>query len=193
MMPSIVLGTRSSVKILCLFSHTPGRTFTRMEIQQMTKLANNPLSESLKVLVGTRVLKKNGRKYALNFENDEVNDLVEFFKSESRKLRNQPYSIWLILFESSTRLLAAKLGVKMLYLFGSQAKLIAHEKSDIDLAIVLEKKREPKLDLALEKIASALESRFGRKIQIHTFEAGEFTKNKTAMVNEILRDGIRIF
>lgn len=193
MMKSIALGTKSSVKVLYLFSTAPGKSLTRKEIQQMTRLANNPLSESLKFLVNSGILaRKNKREYALDFDNEDVAGLVEFFKDESRHLRNIPYTIWLTLFELSVKV-AGRIPVKSIYLFGSQAKLVAHEKSDIDVAVVVVGgKREAKMDLELEKIASRLENKFGRKIQVHVFEEKEFARHGASMSKEILRDGIRI-
>lgn len=192
MMKSIALGTKSSVKVLYLFSTAPGKSFTRKDIQQMTRLANNPLSESLKFLVNSGILaRKNKREYALDFDNEDVAGLVEFFKDESRHLRNIPYTIWLTLFELSVKV-AGRIPVRSIYLFGSQAKLVAHEKSDIDVAVILGGKREAKMDLELEKIASRLENKFGRKIQVHVFEEKEFTRHGDGMSKEIIRDGIRI-
>lgn len=192
MMKSIALGTKSSVKVLYLFSTAPGRSFTRKDIQQMTRLANNPLSESLKFLVNSRILaRKNKREYTLDFDNEDVAGLVEFFKDESRHLRNIPYTIWLTLFELSVKV-AGNIPVKSIYLFGSQAKLVAHEKSDIDIAVILGGKREAKMDLELEKIASRLENKFGRKIQVHVFDEKEFAKHGKGLAKEIIRDGIRI-
>ena len=89
-----------------------------------------------------------------------------------------------------TTKLVANIRIKNIYLFGSYAKLIAHTKSDIDIAIVIEK-RVPKIDFKIEKITEELEKRFGRKIQIHLFGENEF-KRERALVKEILRDGIRI-
>lgn len=192
MMKSIALGTKSSVKVLYLFSTAPGKSLTRKEIQQMTRLANNPLSESLKFLVNSGILaRKNKREYALDFDNEDVAGLVEFFKDESRHLRNIPYTIWLTLFELSVKV-AGRIPVRSIYLFGSQAKLVAHEKSDIDVAVILGGKRETKTDLELEKIVSRLENKFGRKIQVHVFEEKEFAGHGAGMSKEILRDGIRI-
>lgn len=192
MMKSIALGTKSGVKVLYLFSTAPGKSFTRKDIQQMTRLANNPLSESLKFLVNSRILtRKTKREYALDFDNEDVAGLVELFKDESRHLRNIPYTIWLTLFELSVKV-AGRIPVRSIYLFGSQAKLVAHEKSDIDVAVILGGKRETKNDLELEKIASRLENKFGRKIQVHVFEEKEFARHGNGMSKEILRDGIRI-
>ncbi len=189
-MISICLATRTNVKLLCLFSQTPGKALTRKDIQQLTQLANNPLTESLTFLVNTSILLKQKRHYTLNFENDEVNNIIDFFSREKRKLKNLPYPIWLILFDLSIKL-TDKIAPQNIYLFGSYAKLIAHEKSDIDIAIVIEK-REPHIDFAIEKQVSILEKRFQKKIQIHLFDRKEF-QQKTALTREILKDSIKIY
>jgi predicted nucleotidyltransferase len=183
------LGIKSNIKIIYLFCEAPGKSLTRKEIQMLTKLANNPLNQSLKFLTRCGILRKEKRLYRLNFENEDVEDLVEFFKKERTKLKNLPYTIWLVLFDLTTKLIS-KLDVKKLYLFGSHAKLIAHSKSDIDIALVIEK-REPKIDLIVEKIVSKIEETFDKKIQVHLFEAKEF-KKKSGLVKEILRDSIKI-
>ncbi len=188
-MISIALGTKSNVKILYLFSQTPGKAFNRKEIQQLTKLANNPINESLKFLVNSNILTKEKRIYKLNFENDAVNELVEFFKKEKKRLKNLSYRIWLILFDLTTKLLD-KIEIKKIYLFGSYAKLIAHAKSDVDIAIII-KKREPKIDFIIEKIVSQVEKKFEKKIQVHLFEEKEIER-KTDLVREILKDNIQL-
>lgn len=188
-MISMSLGRKSNIKILYLFSEIPGKSLTRKEIQKLTKLANNPLNNSLNFLVRSKILIKEKRAYRLNFENKEVNQIIELLKTEKKNLRNLSLDIWLILFDLTTKLIE-KIEIKNIYLFGSYAKLIAHPKSDIDIAIIL-KKRRVKVDIIIEKIISEIENKFNKKIQIHIFEEREFNK-KNKLVKEILKDGIKI-
>jgi len=188
-MISTSLGRKSNIKILYLFSEVPGKSLTRKEIQKLTKLANNPLNNSLGFLVRSKILIKEKRFYRLNFENKEVSQIIELFGKEKKKLRNLSFDVWLILFELIAKLIE-KIEIKNIYLFGSYAKLISHSKSDIDIAIIL-KKRIIKIDVIIERIASKIEDKFNKKIQIHIFEEKEFNK-KGKLVRDILRDGIKI-
>jgi len=188
-MISINLVTKSNIKILYLFSEVPGKSLSRKEILKLTKLANNPLDNSLKYLVNSKILVKERKKYKLNFENEFVEVINNLFKKERAKLRNLSYTIWLILFEFITKLLN-KIDVKEIYLFGSYAKLVYNEKSDLDICVVVEK-RMPEIDFKIEKIVSSIEKKFDKKLQIHLFEEKEF-KKRSKIVREISEDGIKL-
>ena len=75
---------------------------------------------------------------------------------------------------------------KSIILFGSQVKGIASQESDFDICIIVEKKDRKKL----REI-----SKLPENIQIHIFEEKEFQelkKERDPLVEEILRDGVKI-
>ena len=77
------------------------------------------------------------------------------------------------------------------YLFGSYAKLIYTEKSDVDIAIMHHKEFKKKEQIA--RIILKLEKSYNKKIEIHYFEKEKFYKNKKdLLVKGILKDGIKL-
>lgn len=81
-----------------------------------------------------------------------------------------------------------------LYLFGSYSKLVYHEKSDVDMAIISPKAIDKSL---IYKLIQKLERTYGKKVEIHEFERSSFYKNKKEnkkdpLVKDILRNGIRL-
>ncbi len=77
------------------------------------------------------------------------------------------------------------------YLFGSYAKLIYTEKSDVDIAIVHLKEFRHKE--AIIKLISKIEKAYDKKVEVHYFEKESFYRNKKdLLVKGILNDGIRL-
>lgn len=77
-----------------------------------------------------------------------------------------------------------------LYLFGSYLKLTYSDKSDIDIAIILDKFDKN----TFNKSVSKLETSYNQKIEIHYFNKNLFYKNKKyPLVKDILRYGVKLF
>jgi predicted nucleotidyltransferase len=81
---------------------------------------------------------------------------------------------------------------KSAVLFGSWAKHIAREDSDIDIAVIAEKK-EIKQEILMEKITERLEKKYQKKIQLHFFEDKELKEAKSSLIKEIKKEAIEIF
>ena len=76
------------------------------------------------------------------------------------------------------------------YLFGSYSKLIYREKSDIDIAVLLQSENKK---INFDKISQKLEKIYGTRVEIHDFDKGKFYDNKDdPLVSDILRNGIRL-
>jgi predicted nucleotidyltransferase len=189
-MLSLILSQKSNLKVLKLFSFAPGKALNRNQIKGYTKLANVPLDNALNRLQKEGIIEKQKNVIRLNLSNKKTEEILTLFKEESRYLREIPYKIWLILFDYSNSIKKTRF-VKM-FLFGSWAKHIARENSDLDLALIINK-RDVKQELKAEKIAENLEKKYGLKIQIHFFEEKEFFEKKNSVVKEINLDGIEIF
>jgi len=189
-MISPILTSGSELKVLGLFAEAPGKALNRTELQKYTHIANNPLSGALKALMNFNVIEKKNNNYQLNFRNEFVPKLMDLLKDEIKSLKNIPYSVWLMLFDFNKKIVN-KMDMVSLYMFGSWAKGIARDSSDIDLAMVVhEKSRE--IEVELSGLAESLKEKYDRSIQIHIFDEKEFKGKETILIKEILKDGIRI-
>ncbi len=186
-----VLGYKSSWRILDLLLETPRKPVNRRELLQLTKLGNAPLSRGLDRLqrCGFLVLEKKGKKefYYIN-EKDEGAKLVqELWKRELAQLRNLPYPERTVLNEFLRSLNDNYSNISSVILFGSHAKGTASIHSDLDLSVVFNGEFR---EVEITKIVRKIEKQFGRKIQVHSFEEKSFALGKTALIQEIKRDGI---
>jgi len=78
-----------------------------------------------------------------------------------------------------------------IYVFGSIVKNSYNEKSDIDIAVIVEKNLSTKQKINLEKAGEEIESRFKREIQLHLFTNAEF-KRASGLAEQVQRDGIKL-
>ena len=78
--------------------------------------------------------------------------------------------------------------IKKIYLFGSYAKGIASDNSDIDLAIIFENLSDT-FDMQVELMK--MRRKFDTRIEPHPFNEADFNENYP-LANEILINGIEI-
>ncbi len=197
MLLDICFGSKSVWRVLMLYGESPGSGFTRQELREHTKLGNKALSFALKRLVTFGILSKNKDSfplavYKLNLGNKYSGDILKMIKSEKNELNSLPYGFGLIAREFSRRIIDI-IDVKNIYLFGSVAKRTYREDSDMDFAVVLDKKNA-KSDMLISKIAEELSRKFKRKIQyfILTEEQIKDSGKRSKLTEEILKDGIKI-
>ncbi|MBI2666238.1 nucleotidyltransferase domain-containing protein [Candidatus Woesearchaeota archaeon] len=178
--------TQDCFKVIILFSLSPGSRFNRTEIKNRTFLHNVPLDKALLRLLSSEVLKKERNYYSVNFENENAKNLLNICTWQYKQLRELPLAVFYLLIDSLYELSLIK-GIEV-YLFGSYAKLVYRENSDIDVALLynLEIPREK-----IMKIFNTLEKIYGKKVELHYFKKAEFYKNKKdPLVKNILKDGI---
>ena len=178
---------KTIAKILTLFAVSPGSKFTRNEIKKKTMLNNLPLDKALNCLAKEGIIKKEKRLLRLDFEDERSKKVLELVKREYVKFKEIPLNIYYVLADISSMLVNY---AEHAYLFGSYAKLIYTEKSDIDLAIILKKG-----SAAAKKIKSEivkLEKKYGKTIEGHFFSQ-EDLKQKDPLVKEIRRNSIVLF
>ena len=179
---------KDSFKVLSVFSLSPGSRLRRNEIKAMTRLNNVTLDNALARLSNCGIVKIEKNLYELNFEKDETKKVIELVSRQYKELRELPLNVFFVLSDAVDALSTVK-GVEV-YLFGSYAKLVYREKSDIDLAVIL-KPGQKAPDLT--KLSAKLEKIYGKKVQIHDFESEAFYKNKKdPLVSEILRNGVKL-
>lgn len=175
-------------KILTFFSLSPGSRWKRKEVQEKIKLNNVPLDKALSSLTYSGIIKKENNYYALNFENKDTKKIREICSQQYQKFRELPLEVYYLLIDFSEGITSLK-GVEV-YLFGSYAKLIYRENSDVDLAILYSQGIDKKL---IAKIIVKLEKKYRKKIEAHYFEKKSFYRNKKdSLVKNILKDGIKI-
>lgn len=180
---------KNTSKVLTLFSISPGSKFTRNEIKEKTLLHNIPLDHAINLLLNNKILIKEKRLLGLNFENSNVKAIVDLMHREYIRLKEIPLKIYYLLMDISSEL-SEKSSIKNIYLFGSYAKLIHTEKSDVDLAIV--SKKGDNIAKEIKKIIAKIEKKYNKAIEIHFFDENDM-KQKDKLINEILRNSVVIF
>ncbi len=179
---------KDAFKIISLFSISPGSRFTRTDIKDKTRLNNVPLDKALLRLQLSGIIKRNNNLYEINFENDNSKKIIDMASKQYKNFKELPFNVYMILIDIADHFSIIK-GAEV-YLFGSYSKLIYHEKSDIDIAIITQKVPDKHL---ITKLTTKLEKYYGKKIEIHEFERSSFYKNKKdPLVKDILKNGTRL-
>jgi len=176
-------------KVLTFFSVSPGSKLTRNEIKEKTKINNAPLDKALEALLNNKILTKEKRLLSLNFENNNMKKALSIIKKEHTRFKDIPLNVYYSLLDISSKI--AGIGnVINAYLFGSYAKLIYTEKSDIDLAIVTSKDDKPAVKL-IKGYVIKIEEKYDKKIELHFFEKKDM-KQKDPIIKEILRNSVEM-
>lgn len=181
----INLINKNSARIILLFSTSPGRRYLRKEIQEKTEINNVPLDSSLAELLSFKMILKKGKIYSLNIENEIIKLILE----ELKETAYIPLKIKFLL--NDFVFYASKVKeIESMMLFGSYAKLIFSEKSDIDIAVIseIEKKSQNKI----LSIADRLSKEYKKELHINFFSKPDLKHKKDALIKDILRNGRRI-
>lgn len=184
------LFDKNVVKVLALFLISPGSKHIRKEIKEKTEMNNIPLDNTLNKLLNLRIIKQEKSLLLLNQEY-EFKNLIEKIRKEFVEL-NLPLKIYYIVLEVSDKL-AEISAVKQVYLFGSYAKLIYHEKSDIDFAVIFDnkiKKREA-IEKKITQIIEKVSDKKKKEIEAHFF-LDKNMKEKDPLIKDILRNSKKI-
>ncbi len=184
---------KNIVKIVSFFVISPGSRYSRKEIKEKTEMNNIPLDVTIKKLGALKILKEEKHLYSLNFESEQAKIITDIIKNEYNRL-NLTHKIFNILFEASEKI--ARIGnVEALILFGSYAKLIHTEKSDIDFAIIIKQKTKNrgKLEAAIKKEIGKISKKSGKEIHTHFFTQKEIKENKNdPIIKDIIKNGKRL-
>ena len=184
---------KNLAKILAFFLISPGSRYNRKEIKEKTKMNNIPLDNTLQKLITLKLLEQNKSLYNLNLKiekNKEIFDTI----SDEYKYFNVPYSIFNILLETSEKLSKIK-NINSAILFGSFAKLIHTNKSDIDIAIILNNKikNKNKTEKAIKKELTKIEKKNNKQIEPHFFTQKDLNAGRSdPLIKDILRNGKEI-
>jgi predicted nucleotidyltransferase len=195
MLLDICLGSKSAWRILALYGESPGAGFTRQDLRNYTILGNKALSFALKRLISFGILTKTKGElplavYKLNKENKYSQDILSLLAKERQDLNQLPHNFSMIAREFS-REAVDSVNALSIYLFGSVAKGTYREDSDMDFAVVT-KQKNPKDDMAINKVTDRLSERFKRKLQCFMITEEQLTKKRTRLIEEILKHGIKL-
>ena len=145
---------------------------------------------TLNILLNNKILIKEKRFLNLNFENKNLKIILDIIKKEHIRFKEIPLKVYYIILEISSVLSKIK-NITKAYLFGSYAKLIYTERSDIDLAIILEKE-DKNLVKKFKKDINKIEEKYNKNVELHFFEKKDM-KQKDPIIREILKNNIDLF
>lgn len=183
----IELFDKNIMKVLTVFSLSPGSRLNRKIIKEKTAINNIILNKTLAYLVNIKILLKEKNLFSLNFQNKYIKEIIVQVSENYNKLKQLPLREYFIILDFFYEILKIK-NVGDVYLFGSYAKLIFKEKSDIDIAVVS--------DNAKKKEINKTASKFGRKhkkaIEIHYFTKKFYKNKRDPLVREIIQHGVKL-
>lgn len=174
-------------KIFTLFSLSPGSRWNRKTIKEKTGIPNAVLDKCLAKLLNLKILNKEKNLFSLNFKNNETKKIIDLMYENYDKLKQPKLKDYFIIREISKKLIEIK-DIGDIYLFGSYAKLIHNENSDIDIAIISSNADKKRVNEAIRK----LEKKYKKKIEIHFFSKKFYNNKRDPLVKEILQHGIKL-
>lgn len=184
---------KNLAKILSFFLISPGSKYNRKDIKEKTKMNNIPLDNALQRLLALKLINKNKQFYFLNFNIEENKNIFSTI-SDEYKYFNISYQVFNILIDISDTLSKIK-EIKSVILFGSFAKLIHTENSDIDLAIILENKiknRQRAEKKIKDKIIKIVKKN-RKEIELHFFMQKDLQIGKSdPLIKDIIKNGKEI-
>lgn len=181
---------KDAIKVLTLFSVSPGSKFARNEIKEKTMLNNVPLDNAMSVLLNNGLLTREKRFFSLNFENKNSKAILDIIKNEHLRFKEIPLKIYYLLLDTSAVMSNIKNIIKV-YLFGSYAKLIYTDRSDVDLAVILERGDKGTIN-KIKKSVNKVEKKYGRSLELHFFEKKDM-QQKDPIIKEILKNNVELF
>lgn len=181
---------KNIAKVLVVILISPGSRHTRKELKEKTEMNNVPLDFALNKLLHLGIVRKEKNLISLAPESSSK-ELLESMRKEYVEL-NLPIKVYHIILDLSNKLSDIP-GISRIYLFGSYAKLIYHEKSDIDIAIIFKNsiKNRYKLEKKINKVAERLGKLSEKKVETHFFQEKDL-KEKDPLIKDILRNGKRL-
>jgi predicted nucleotidyltransferase len=176
------------LKLLTIFSISPGSKFSRDELKKKTKMNNVILDNALTVLSHSKIILKEKRFFSLNLDDETTKKVIEIISLNYKKLKSLPLEVYFSIVDFVYFL--SKYKNFKAYLFGSYSKLIFSDKSDIDIAIISDLSDKNKK--VFNKIVQKIEKVYGKEIEIHYFST-DFEKQKNdPLVKEILKNGVQL-
>ncbi len=183
----VQLFNRDILKVLTVFSISPGSRFLRKELKERTRLNNVNLDRALNGLMNAGLVRK--EKRLLSLDVGKAKEIIKLVSREYEVLKELPLGVYFSVIDIVFSL--GRLGDVDAYLFGSYAKLVFREDSDIDLAIISDRIGEGGKKV-IEGVVKKVERRYGKKIEIHYFGKTFYKNRRDPLVRGILKDGVRL-
>lgn len=175
-------------KILTIFSISPGSKMQRKELKEKTRMNNIILDNALNSLINSDILKKEKRLFNVNLGNEKVKSIIDIVSKQYKELKELPLKVYFALIELTD--LLSRFKFLSAHLFGSYAKLVFKEDSDIDIAIV--SNNEDKIRKSVDNLVQKLESRYSINMEIHYFGSNFYKNKHDPLVKEIIQNGVKL-
>ncbi len=175
------------MKVLTIFSISPGSRFNRRTIKEKTNMPNVVLDKTLYTLINLNILIKEKNLFSINHKNLEIKGILKILYEKYSIFKQLPLREYFLIVNIKDALLTVR-EIGDVYLFGSYAKLIFSESSDVDIAIVSSQINKREVDKTIKK----LERKHKKKIEIHYFTKDFYKNKRDSLVKEILQHGIKI-
>ena len=122
--------------------------------------------------------------------NESAKIIVEIIKKEYLRFKEISLHIYYLLIDTSATFSTLN-QIENVYLFGSYAKLIHTEDSEVDLAIILREEYK-ELIVSIKNRIRKIEKKYKKIIETHFYEEGDFNANDR-LIKEIKKNGILLF
>jgi len=174
-------------KVLTIFSISPGSRLNRKMIKEKTNMPNLVLDKTLYTLINLNVLIKEKNLFLINHKNTKVKEILSALYERYSIFKQLPLREYFLILNIKDALLTMR-EIGDVYLFGSYAKLIFSESSDVDIAIVSNQINKKEADKVIKK----LEKKHKKEIELHYFTRNFYKNKRDPLVKEILQHGIKM-
>ncbi len=182
-----ILASKVNIRIIRLLLTYPNKDFSAGEIEKYTESKGGNLHRALRKLSIYELIIKEKNAYKINYSNQLVQTLNTIFEKEKKYFQNIDQKELNILSEFTNELFKKYSDIKEIILFGSVARGMYSEKSDIDIMIIKEK-MNTKTELETTKLAK----KYKKKIQFFIHTPKEFKESKEPMMKEAKKEGISL-
>ncbi len=188
-----IIGNKAMVRILRFLYLSPNQYFSFLEIEKFVGIGRAGIVSALRKLEYYGLVyteKKGGKRYKLKLGHPIIERLDHLFSYEKRFLQGIDPQKLNVIANIENDCIKKIPGLQEIRLFGSVAKGKSHEKSDIDLLILVQK-NTPLIKTTIEEIKEKYEEKY--KIQTIIMDQEEFIKRKREpLIQEIIKTGINV-
>lgn len=188
-----IIGNKMNIRILRFLYFSPNRYFSFLEIERFVGAGRAGIVSALQKLEYYGLVyteKKGGKRYKLRLDHPIIEKLDALFSYEKKFLQGIDPKKLNIIANIENDCIKRIPELQEIRVFGSIAKGKAHEKSDIDLFILV-KKNSPLVKTTMEEIKEKYEQKY--KVQTIIMDKEEFGKRKKEpLVQEIIKTGINV-
>ncbi len=183
----IEIFDKNILKVLTVFSLSPGARLNRKTLKEKTAIPNLVLDKTLNTIINLKILTKERNLFTLNFRNNKIKEIIALVQEDYAKLKQLPLKEYFIILDIKIEIAKIK-NIHEVHLFGSYAKLLFKENSDIDIAVISDKIEKENINKTTKK----LEKKYKKKIEIHIFSKNIHKNKKDPLVKEIFQHGVKL-